>query len=81
MFINCPNILLQVGFAQSLFFLLLNLEICQPFSVNVHIVKSAGLNLLLGRLHIEFAELQCAKETCIDVKNSIILLIPTWLSK
>ena len=80
MFINCPNILLQAGFAQS-FFLLFNLEICQLFLVNVHIVKSAGLNLLLGRLHIEFSELQCAKETCIDVKNSIILLIPIWLSK
>ena len=39
---------------------------CQPLSIKVYGVKSAD---------IEFGERQCGKESCVDVKNSTVLLI------
>ena len=69
MFINCPNVLLQVGFVQSV--LCCNVTLKNVFPVNVCRVKSGNC---MNGLHIEFGKLRCGKETCINDKNSTRLL-------
>ena len=63
MSINYPNALLHS--------LRLNPEICQPLSVNVYEVKSGDGAVCTLKLRAGI----CAKETCVNVKNSTTLLI------
>ena len=64
MFLNCPNVLLQLAFVQSLVCCDLTLKYVSSFQS-----MFAELILVIGSLDIEFAEQQCGKNTFIDVKN------------
>ena len=48
-----------------------NPEICQPLSANVYGVPSADWAVCT----LNLPSCECGKETCIDVKNSTIILI------
>ena len=72
MFIYCPNVLLQPtsGFRPESRLLRFNSEMCQSLSVNAYGVKSADGQSAHGICRAAMRE-----ETCIDVKNSTVLLI------
>ena len=69
MFINSPNVLLEVGFVQSLVCCDLTLKYVSRFQSMFALVKSVDWTVCT------LNKLRCGKETRIDVTNSTILLL------